>query len=233
MRRFLLRVANLFRLQTAERELAREIDSHLALLEEQFERRGLAPEQAKLAARLAYGNVEHVKELHRHARGFPCVEQWLKDVQFGARSLFRAPGFTVIAVTTLGLGIGANTALFSVVNAVLLRPLAYKDSDRLVTLLHRGADPVAVANFLDWRNQSRSFETMGAAEYWSPNLTGNVPPEHLRGHRMTRDLLPALGVQPLLGRWFLRGDDQKHEVILSHRLWQRGSTVIPPCWGDR
>ena len=234
MRRFLSRVANLFRGRGAEPELAREIASHLALLQEDFERRGLPPEEAKMAALRAYGGVEQAKELHREARSFVWIEQCFKDVRYGARNLLRTPMFTLVAAITLALGIGANTAIFSVVNAVLLRPLAYKEPDRLVTLLHIFSNPVAVANYIDWRDQSRSFEAMGAAEYWSPNLTGSDPPEHLLGLRMTQNLLPMLGVEPLLGRVFVPGEDQngaEHEVVLSHQLWQRRFNSDPNILG--
>jgi len=224
MRRFLSRLTNLFRRGAAESELSREIASHLALLEEEYERGGLTPYDARMAAHRAYGGVELAKELHREARSFVWIEQRFKDLGYGARSLRRTPGFTALAAVTLALGIGANTAIFSVVNAVLLRPLPYKDPGRLVTLLHGGTDPVAVANYLDWRDQSRSFEAMGAADYWTPNLTGGDPPEHLWGLQVTQNLMPMLGVQPMLGRLFRPGEDQpgsEHEVILSHRLWQR------------
>ncbi len=136
----------------------------------------------------------------------------------------KSPGFTAIAVLTLALGIGANTAIFSVVNAILLHPLAYKDADRLVTILNDGNGPISVANYVDWRAQRRSFEAMGAAEYWSPNLTGVDQPENIRGHKITYGLFPLLGAQPLLGRLFTEQDDRagsEHEVILSYRLWQR------------
>ncbi len=148
----------------------------------------------------------------------------LQDLRHGARSLRRSPGFTAVAVIALALGIGANTAVFSVVNAVLLRPLAYRDPGRLVTLLHDGSNPVAVANYLDWRDQSRSFETIAAADYWRPNLTGVDAPEHLYGLKVTQNLLPMLGIEPLLGRVFVPGEDQpgaEHETILSYGLWQR------------
>jgi hypothetical protein len=167
MRRFFARLANLFRGSRMENELAREIESHLALLQEDFERRGLTPEAARLAARRAYGGVAQAQELHREARSFAWIEQVFKDARYGARALLRAPVFSLVAVVTLALGIGANTAIFSVVNAVLLRPLPYRNADRLVIALHDGSSPVAVANYIDWRDQSRSFEPMGAAEYWS------------------------------------------------------------------
>ena len=224
MRRFFARLANLVRGQNAERELAREIESHLVIMQDEFERRGLSQNDAALAARRAYGGVELAKELHREARSFLWIEQRFKDVRYGGRNLLRTPGFTAIAVITLALGIGANTAVFSVVNAVLLRPLAYTDPDRLVTLLHDGTNPVAVANYIDWRDQSRTFAAMGAAEYWTPNLTGADSPEHLSGLHVTQSLLPMLGIQPLLGRLFVSGEDRKgaeHEVVLSYSLWQR------------
>jgi putative ABC transport system permease protein len=121
--------------------------------------------------------------------------------------LVKNPGFTLVAVLTLALGIGANAAIFSVVDAVLLRPLAYQDADRLVTILHNGDNPVAVANYLDWRDQSSSFEAMGAADYWSANLSGIDSPEHILGLKVTQSLLPLLGVEPLLGRLFVAGED--------------------------
>jgi putative ABC transport system permease protein len=224
MRRFFLRILSLVRGRQMEDELAREIDAHLTLIQDDLQRRGLSAEEARLEARRTYGGVEQAKELHREARSFLWVEQLLKDARYGCRGLLRTPMFTLVAVTTLALGIGANTALFSVVNAVLLQPLAYRDADQLVTLLHRGSNPVSAANYLDWRQQSSSFQAMAAAEFWSPDLTGSGTPEHLIGLRVTRNLLPMLGIKPLLGRTFAEADDRTPpptEIVLSHRLWQR------------
>src|SRR6185437_14079183 len=207
----------MFRGRRAERELDREIQSHIALLQEDFEGRGFSSEEAGLAARRSYGGIAQAKELHRETRSFVWMEHRLKDLRYGGRALLRNPGFTLVAVLTLALGIGANTAIFSVVNAVLLRPLAYHDSDRLVTILHDGTDPVAPANYIDWRDQSHSFEAMGAADYWAANLTNGDVPEHLLGLKVTQNLLPMLGVRPLMGRLFAPGEDRKgsdHEAIL-------------------
>jgi hypothetical protein len=240
MRRFLSQIANIFRGRAAERELAREIEAHLVLLEENFRSRGLPPHEAKVAAQRAYGGVEQAKELHREARSLVWMEHIARDVRYGVRNLARAPGFTAVAVLTLALGIGANTAIFSVVNAVLLRPLAYKDADRLVTILHYGTSPVATANYVDWRDQSHAFNTVGGADYWAPNITSSEasdknPPEHLNGLKVTQNMLPLLGIEPLLGRLFVAGEDHvgaEHEVILSYRLWQRRFQGDPNILGN-
>ena len=147
----------------------------------------------------------------------------IQDVRYALRQLRKSPGFAAVAIITLALGIGANTAIFSVVNAVLLRPLPYKDDGRLVVVLHNGRNPVAPANFADWQSQNHSFESMGAAESWSPNLTSTDNPENLAGLRITSETLPMLGVQPLLGRVFLPEEQQagkELEVVLSYSLWQ-------------
>src|SRR5450755_2944548 len=148
----------------------------------------------------------------------------LQDIRCALRQLWKSPAFSVVVVITIALGIGANTAIFSVVNAVLLRPLPYKDSDRLVTILHEGDHPVAPANYLDWRIQNHVFESMGVAEYWTPNLSGTAVPESVNGLQVSTNLFPMLGVQPLLGRFFVPDAEVKgkeHEVILGYRLWQR------------
>ncbi|HZU27064.1 MAG TPA: ABC transporter permease [Bryobacteraceae bacterium] len=234
MRRFFARLRNLLNSGRAERDLSREIASHLDLLQEAYERRGLSPEEARLAARRAYGGVEQARELHRDARSFLWVEHRIRDMRYGARNLARTPGFTAVALLTLALGIGATTAIFSVVNAVLLRPLPYRDAGKLVTLLHGGTGPVASGNYLDWRDQNRSFDAMGAADAWGPNLTGIDHPEHLAALQVTQNLLPMLGIQPALGRLFRPGEDQpgnEHEVILSDRLWRRRFSADPAVLG--
>src|SRR6202041_415099 len=116
MRRFFLRLANLVRGGKAERELAREIEAHLALLEEDFERRGLTPEEARLAAKREYGGGEQAKELHREARSFAWIEQFFKDLRYGWSNLRHNPGFTLAAVIALALGIGVNATIFGIYN---------------------------------------------------------------------------------------------------------------------
>ena len=207
-----------------ESEMDAELRFHLESYTEDLVRSGVPRQEALRRARLEFGAIERAKEECREARGADLFDSIRQDVRYGLRTLRKSPGFTAVAVLTLALGIGANAAIFSVVNAVLLRPLAYRDSGRLVTILHDGSDPVAVANYIDWRDQSRSFEAMGAADYWTANLTGVDSPENIRGLKLTQSLLPMLGVDPLLGRLFVEREDQsgaEHEVILSYRLWQR------------
>jgi predicted permease len=224
LRIFAIRIKGMFGKRRRETELDAELLTHLEALTEENIRRGMVPKEARQAAHREFGGFEQAKELYRERRGLPFLETLFQDIRFGARMFRKNPGFTCVAVLTLGLGIGANAAIFSVVNAVLLRPLPYRNSDQLVTILHNGDNPVAVANYIDWRDQARSFEAMGAADYWTPNLTGVDPPEHLWGLQVTQNLFPMLGIDPLLGRLFVAGEDQKgaeHEVILSYGLWQR------------
>jgi hypothetical protein len=146
------------------------------------------------------------------------------DIRYAFRMLRKNPGFASVAVLTLALGIGANAAIFSVVSGVLLKPLAYQEPERIVTLLHDGRRPVAPADYLDWRAQSRSFQTMSAAEAWGGVLAGNEQAESIVGLRLGEGLFQLLGVAPALGRTFDAQDLQpgrEQVVVLSHSLWQR------------
>ena len=147
----------------------------------------------------------------------------MNDLKFAIRQLRKNPGFTAVAVLTLALGIGANTAIFSVINGVLLRPLPYKEPHRLVTVLHFGWNPVSPADFFDWRQQQTVFERIAAAQYWGGTLTGRDKPESIPGLSMGEGLFELLGVEPMLGRTFAADEFQpgKNQVlVLSHRLWQ-------------
>ena len=155
-----------------------------------------------------------------------------QDIRYGWRALRKSPGFAVVAVLVLALGIGANTAIFSVVNAVLLRPLPFDQPDRLVSLYHipppasfpgMALFAVSPANFLDWRAQAHSFEGMSAYGFGRYTLTGKGRPEVIRMVAVTDGFFPVLHAQPLLGRAFVEGEDQAgrdHEVILSYDTWR-------------
>ncbi len=152
------------------------------------------------------------------------MEAIIQDIRYGFRMLLKNRSFTIIAMFALALGIGANTAIFSVVNAVLLRPLPYQDPAQIMTVLQKESGPVAPANFLDWRKQQSVFESIAAAQYWSPSLTGLDRPEQLTALQLTADMFHLLGVSPALGRTFSDGEDQpgnERVVVLSNRLWQR------------
>ena len=131
-RRFLQRLHNLFRPGSAESQVEREVSSHLALLEDEFSRQGMSADDARLAARRRFGGVDQTKEQHRDARSFVWVEDLGRDIRYAVRALARTPGFAVAAVLTLAIGIGGSTAVFSLINAVLLRPLPVPNADRVV-----------------------------------------------------------------------------------------------------
>jgi putative ABC transport system permease protein len=219
------------RREAREADLERELRDHLDLEAEEQREAGLPPEEASYAARRAFGNTVRIKEDVRMAWGFQWLETFLQDVRYGLRQLRRNPGFTIVAILTLALGIGANTAIFSVVNAVLMRPLRYRNPDRIVRLwendTHGSLGPyfsVSVPNFVDWRQQNRVFESMGAFASVPMALTGGMNPEQVRGAYITASVLQLLGISPAIGRTFLPDEDQPgrdHEVILSYGLWQR------------
>lgn len=157
------------------------------------------------------------------------MESFRKDILYALRGLRKRPGFTIVALLTLALGIGANTSIFSVVNAVLLRPLKFKDPDRLAIVWEDATfagfplNTPAPANFIDWKTQNRSFEDMAAVANSSFNLTGDGEPERVAAHSVTANFFPVLGVQPLLGRSFINEEDRPGSnkvALLSYQLWQ-------------
>ena len=211
-------------------ELDEEIEGHLRMAIRERVERGESPEQARAAALREFGNVTLVKEVTREMWGWTWLSQFKQDLRYGLRMLVKNKAFTVVAVLTLGLGIGANTAIFSVVNAVLLRPLPFEQPDRLVmvwqTNVQTGSlqDPASFLNLVDWQQQNQVFEQIAAFMPRGISLTDIDEPEQLPGSFVSANLFPALGVTPTLGRTFLPDEDRPgggRAVILSHGLWQR------------
>jgi putative ABC transport system permease protein len=235
-----MRFAGLFNKGRKDRELRDELESHIQMHTEDNLRSGMTPEEARLQAMIKLGGIESTKEAYREQRGLPWLETLLRDVRFGARQLRMHPGFAAVAVLTLALGIGANTAIFSVVNAVLLQPLRFREPERLVRLFDsvpaRGIEriPVALANFLDWRAQSTTLQSLSAYAYTDFNLTGQGEPRRLIALRTTANLLPLLGFSPQLGRQFTAEDEQPGQprvVLLGSALWKRSFGGDPAVVG--
>ncbi len=189
----------------------------------------MSPEEARYVALREFGGVEQAKELYREQRGLPMIETLARDLRYGLRQLRRSPGFTATAVLTLALGIGANTAIFSVVNTVLLRPLPYQDAGRLMTVWSynrsRGydTDQVSPLDFADWRSQNHAFESMAASTEAAYTLTGVGEPSLIIAYSFSADYFHVLGVAPLLGRTFLPEEEQpgkNHVAVLSYSSWK-------------
>jgi predicted permease len=227
LRAWLKRLGGLFRREREEREFAAELDAHLAMHIEDNLRAGMTAEEARRQALMKLGGVEQTKELYRERRGVPFLETVWQDVRYGARMLRKSPGFTTVAVLTLALGIGANTAIFSVVDAVLLRPLPYRDAGRLVLLRETNARvgevSVSYQDFLDWRRQSHAFSGMAAAHGVGFDLAGIGQPQRISGYGVSPNFLSLLGVSPLLGRDFEPQEEKPGTApvaLVSYRLWQ-------------
>lgn len=212
-----------------DRELTEEVGSYVELLMEKKMKEGMNKRDARRAAMVEMGGVEQVKEEVRAGRSGFAIETFFQDLRYGMRSLLRKPGFTLTAVIALALGIGANSAIFSVINGVLLRSLAYRDADSIVMVWEknfqrgRSQNSVSPANFLDWKKQSVSFEQFAASWDTRVNLTSSGEPEEIQVQRVSADFFSVLGVPPRLGRSFAREEDVLGGtlvVVLSDELWQ-------------
>jgi hypothetical protein len=186
------RLLALFRRDRLDRELDDEMAAHLELAERDARATGLSAEEARRAARRTFGGIEQIKEAHRDARSARSLESLWRDIRYGIRAIRRTPTVCASIVLILAVAIGANTTMFSAMQAILLRPLQYGDADRLVVVMHDGRSPVSFANFDDWRRQNRSFTAMGAAEYWRPNVGLVGGAERLLGLRVSPEMLPML-----------------------------------------
>ncbi len=214
-----------------ESRLREELAQHLAELTAEYERQGLAPETARRAARLRLGGEEQIRVLWREARRFAWLEHWGRDLRLAARSLRRSPGYAAAVIITLALAIAANAAIFSVTDALLLRPLPYLQPQELViaqgsSRAHRWAG-ISYPQFRAWRDQNHSFSGMAAWGGADGVLTGHGQAVHLAGMIVSANLFSLLGVRPAVGRFFRRGEDRPHAddgvdaIVISHRLFER------------
>ncbi|HUQ80501.1 MAG TPA: ABC transporter permease [Gemmatimonadaceae bacterium] len=216
--------------RSVEHELDEEMRFHIEMEAEKHARRGISPDEARRRASLAFGSVEQHKEAMREGRGARGIERAAFDVRFATRQLRKTPGFTVAAVLTLALGIGGNAAVFSVVNGVLLRPLAYPEPDRLVSITHRTRGgtlpevlPSSSAAHVVYEADNRTFESLANYSGWHGALTGgDAAPDWVSVVTAQRTLFDVLRVRPALGRTFTKEEDSRggpHVVILSDALW--------------
>src|ERR1022692_781258 len=229
-RRIIAQLRTLLANKRAEEDLAREVTSHLALLADDLERRGMSAEEARLAARRAYGGVEQAKQAHRDERSLLWVEQTIQDLRYGLRTLSKSPGFSITAVLTLALGIGACTAIFSLVNAVLIRTLPYGDPERLVYLFSPNPSlkvPAEVicpsyGDFYDLKREAKSYANMSNFEQAQFSVTQQGTTQRIGGARVDEDFFSTLQSMPELGRTFAGEDNlpaHAKVAVISHSLW--------------
>jgi predicted permease len=221
-----------------KQHLDEEIQSHLEMAKRDRIERGESTAQAESSARREFGNVALVEHVTREQWGWLWLEEFLQDLRYGARSLRKNPGFTAIAVLTLALGIGANTALFSVVNGVLLNPLPYPHPEQLVTLHESKPNfkngSISYPNFRDWQKDNHTFSAMAVTRNYNFSLTGRGEAEQVRARFITSDFFSVLGVNPVIGRTFATGEDEiggPPLAIIGAGLWKRKFGASPDVLG--
>jgi predicted permease len=251
LRRFLARIRNLFRNNRAEAELAREVASHLVLLADDFERQGMSPEEARRAAMRAYGGVEQAKQAHRDERSLLWLEHALQDLRHAGRTLAHSPGFTLVAIATIALGVGVNTTLFTAYNAVALKPLPVADANRVVRLERTlqshfiGENQYAFSypEYVNLRDHQNTFQCVVAAS-WPMQVLASAPDEGsgstiqfhpAQAQIVSGNYFGALGISAMLGRFFGPDEDRapggNPVVVLSHAYWQRRYRGDPQVLG--
>src|SRR5580700_6811552 len=221
------RLRSVFRRETVESEIEEELRFHSERQLDKYLKTGMRRDEAQRRVRMDFGGLQQVKEECRDARGVSLLETLVQDVRYGWRSLRKSPGFAAAALFTLSLGIGANTAIFSVVYGVLLQPLPFREAARLV-LLHEttprvGDVSVSYPNFQDWRAQSHTFSEMAAVSNVGFNMAGTSQPENIGGLAVSPNFLSMAGVRPAIGRGFTPDEEKAGTapvVLLSYALWQ-------------
>ncbi|MGH9582725.1 MAG: ABC transporter permease, partial [Bryobacteraceae bacterium] len=226
------RLRALFRRSTVEAEMNDELRFHFEQEVNKYEQSGLPRDEALRRARLAFGEMEHAKEECREARGVWFVETAIQDLLHALRLLRRSPGFTIATIAALALGIGANTAIFSVIHTVLLKPLTYPDPGRIVQFVLGGSVP----KFKLWREQTTVFQDVSAYDSGGAgiNLTGGAFPQQVRGIHVTTDYFRLFGASIERGRTFTAKEEEPHGphvVVLSDSLWRQRYGANPHIVG--
>ena len=221
------RLAAIVRRRKLEEDLEAELRSHVEMAVEANLRKGMTPENARREALLNFGGIEQAKELCRDERGLPVLETAIEDVRFGLRMLRRNPGFAAVIVITLSLGVGATTAIFSVVNPILFEPLPYPHAGRIAAIVETGPDGSrgggTFAMYRQFAERARSLESIAVFRPWRPALSGADQPRRIEGSRVSAGYFHVLGVSPVVGRDFDADDDRPNGpsvVILSDAIWR-------------
>jgi predicted permease len=211
-----------------EREMEEELQSHVQLRADALERDGLDRAEAERRARIEFGGHVRFKEECREAMGGNAIDRAIQDVRFTLRALRKSPGFSLVAVITLALGIGATVATFSVVNTVLLRPFAFSHPEKLIWIYSQRSDNprtyFSLPEYCDYRDQTTSFEGLAGVASFNPSFADSGPPERVQGVRMSASAFAMLGVRPILGRNLIAEDDRngaRRVVVISYGLWSR------------
>jgi predicted permease len=227
VRRLVQGLLALMRRRSLDDELDSEIVAHLELAERDARARGLSADEARLAARRSFGGIVQVKEEHRDRRSFSWIDAFLRDLRYGLGSLVRAPGFTAVVVSVLALGIGANVAMFGVVDGVILKPLPFSEPDRIVGVWEAPrpgtSNATSAPDFQDWKRLATVFEALCAEQPISAAVDVQGEPNRLSGKAVTADYFRVFTAGTQLGRTFAPGEDQPgaaRVVVLSHAAWQ-------------
>jgi putative ABC transport system permease protein len=229
IRTLLSRIAALFGKRKRDDDLDEELHAHIDFAVEENLKRGMSPDEARTAALRKFGGVTQTRENYRVQRGLPALEMLARDIRFGLRQLHKSPGFTWTAILTLALGIGATAAMFSVIDAVVLRPLPYRDVDRIVSIQTSSpsdyVQPASWPGYLDMRGLNTTFEALaGWVDYWGMTLKVGEQTQYLHVAQGTDNFFFVFGVQPLFGRTYLPGEDQpgkNNVLVLSYEVWRQ------------
>ena len=231
IRAWFYRFIGLFNKDRLEKEMAEEIESNLQMHIEENLRQGMTPEEARRVALIRLGGIDRTKEHYRRRLWIPAFETFTQDLRYGARFLLNNRGLTIVATIVLALGIGANSAIFSIVNGVLLKPLPYHDQGQLVWIWGKEIKTgevrtVSYPDFKDWQTRNHVFSHMAVVMQGSYTLTGSGEPQHVKGWVVSSDLFPLLGIPPIMGRTFTPEEDEDRDgkgqvAILTAQLWRR------------